>query len=96
MQSSLSVGSDNLQQSTHNLKSNDQVIDDEQEIQKYFSDKKMLYTNLMKFLEDSDDNEDNFVNLNNIININHQTEDRQNFEKIFQLLTQIAKNFSHH
>ena len=71
MQSSLSDGSDNLQQNTHNLKSNDQVIDAEQEIQKYVSDKKKLYTNLMKFLEDSDDNEDNFVNLINIININH-------------------------
>lgn len=78
---------EDVHQDVNNTKQISRSIIADKQIQKYISDKKELYNNLIIFL-DSYDNENNFAKLVEIIN--EQTYDHQKFIQFLQLINNIS------
>ena len=77
----------------NNDQENNLSINAQEEIQKYIQEKKQNYDNLMKFLENIDNNEEDFQNLIKTISDQKQGELQENLENFLQLITDIANNY---
>lgn len=78
----------------HEIQKKDQSIIADESIRKYIQEKKEIYSNLMNFLENSDNDDNSFQQLIDIFNNQEEDKFRTKIEEFLQLISIIADN--HH